>query len=262
MQSTNEELTTVNEELQIRSNELAEALNDLEQVQNAISYPLLVCSESARLLRFNAPAASLFNLNASSLQQPLAVMQLPPGMQDFSKQVGNALSQRKTMTTSVFSNERSYLLNVTPYGTATSNLQGIIITLVDDTERLSRERELRKEQDKLLAIIHNSVSLVSMKDLAGRYEFVNRRFESFFRVNGNELVGKTDAQVLPATIAHEFRDKELEVVRRQEAIESIERITLSHGEARTLRSIRFPLIGDDGLIYGVCTQSNDIGGAS
>jgi len=262
LQSTNEELTTVNEELQIRSNELAEALNDLEQVQNAISYPLLVCSESARLLRFNAPAASLFSLNASSLQQPLSVMQLPPGMQDFSKQVADALSQRRTITTSVFSNERSYLLNVTPYGTATSNLQGIIITLVDDTERLSRERELRKEQDKLLAIIHNSVSLVSMKDLAGRYEFVNRRFESFFAVNGNELVGKTDAQALPASIAREFRDKELEVVRRQEAIESIEHITLANGAERTLRSIRFPLIGDDGLIYGVCTQSNDMGSAS
>lgn len=262
LQSTNEELTTVNEELQIRSNELAEALNDLEQVQNAISYPLLVCSESARLLRFNAPAASLFSLNASSLQQPLSVMQLPPGMQEFGKQVSDALSQRKTITTSVFSNERSYLLNVTPYGTATSNLQGIIITLVDHTERLSRERELRKEQDKLLAIIHNSVSLVSMKDLAGRYEFVNRRFESFFAVNGTELVGKTDAQALPAIIAREFRDKELEVVRCQEAIESIEHITLANGAERTLRSIRFPLIGDDGLIYGVCTQSNDMGSAS
>jgi len=258
LQSTNEELTTVNEELQIRSNELAEALNDLEQVQNAISYPLLVCSESARLLRFNAPAASLFNLNASSLQQPLASIQLPPGMHEFSKQVADALSQRKTVTTSVFSNERNYLLNVTPYGTATSNVQGIIITLVDDTERLSRERELRKEQDKLLAIIHNSVSLVSMKDLAGRYEFVNRRFESFFGVNGSDLVGRTDTQVMPAGIARELRDKELEVVRRQEAIESIEHVTLANGEQRTLRSSRFPLIGEDGLIYGVCTQSNHL----
>lgn len=259
LQSTNEELTTVNEELQIRSNELAEALNDLEQVQNAISYPLLVCSETTRLQRFNAPAASLFNLNASSLQQPLAVLQYPPGMQEFSKQVSDALSQRKTVTTSVFSNERNYLLNVTPYGSATSNVQGLIITLVDDTERLSRERELRKEQDKLLAIIHNSVSLVSMKDLAGRYEFVNRRFEDFFGVRGSEIVGRTDAQVMPGPAAREFRDKELEVVRRQEAIESNEEITLADGRVRKLRSIRFPLVGEDGLIHGVCTQSNDQG---
>lgn len=259
LQSTNEELTTVNEELQIRSNELAEALNDLEQVQNAISYPLLVCSESTRLLRFNAPAASLFNLNASSLHQPLAVLQYPPGMHDFNKQVADALSQRKTVTTAVFSNERNYLLNVTPYGSATSNVQGLIITLVDDTDRLSRERELRKEQDKLLAIIHNSVSLVSMKDLAGRYEFINRRFETFFGVSSSEVVGHTDSQVLPVAAAREFRDKELEVVRRQEAVESIEEVTLADGTVRKLRSIRFPLIGEDGLIYGVCTQSNDQG---
>ncbi len=258
LQSTNEELTTVNEELQIRSNELAEALNDLEQIQNAISYPLLVCSESSRLLRFNAPAASLFNLNASSMQQPLSALQYPPGMQEFSRQVADALSQRKTVTTSVFSNERNYLLNVTPYGTATSNVQGIIITLVDDTERLARERALRKEQEKLLAIIHNSVSLVSMKDLAGRYEFVNRRFEAFFNVTAEELVGRTDTQTLPPAVAREFRDKELEVVRRQEAIETTEQIELADGKIHTLRSIRFPLVGDDGLIYGVCTQSSDL----
>ncbi len=258
LQSTNEELTTVNEELQIRSNELAEALNDLEQIQNAISYPLLVCSEATRLLRFNAPAAALFNLNASSLQQPLAVLQLPPGMQDFTKQVADALSQRKTVTTSVFSNERNYLLNVTPYGTVTSNVQGIIITLVDDTERLARERDLRREQDKLLAIIHNSVSMVSMKDLAGRYEFVNRRFEAFFGVTGTELVGRTDLQTLPAATARQFRDKELEVVRSQEPVETIDHITLANGEQRQLRSIRFPLFGEDGLIYGVCTQSNEL----
>ncbi len=73
------------------------------------------------------------------------------------------------------------------------------------------------------------------------------------------MIGRTDTQAVPASIAREFRDKELEVVRQQEAIESIEHITLSNGEKHALRSIRFPLMGEDGLIYGVCTQSNPLG---
>lgn len=258
LQSTNEELTTVNEELQIRSNELAEALNDLEQVQNAISYPLMVCNDAHRLVRFNAPAAALFNLGANSLHQPLSVLNYPPGMDDFAMQVSEALSLRKPLTSAVFSNERNYLLNITPYGSPTSNVQGVIITLVDDTDRLARERELRREQGKLMAIIHNAISLVSMKDLAGRYEFVNRPFEQFFGIKAAELLGKTDAQVMAATVAREFRDKELEVLRSQDSVESTDIFDSGNGRMKCLRSVRFPLVGEDGLIYGVCTQSNDL----
>lgn len=257
LQSTNEELTTVNEELQTRSAELAEALNDLEQIQNAISYPLLVCNEHHLLVRFNAPAAALFNLNAAALGQPLSVLQLPPGMQEFSRPIVEALSAGKPATSSVFSTERSYLLNVTPYGQG-GRIQGAIVTLVDDTDRLARERALHREQEKLLAIIHNSVSLVSMKDLAGRYEFVNRPFEQFFGVSSGAIIGRTDQQFMPPEIAAMFRDKEFEVVKRQVGIASDDVFTRPDGSTGYLHSVRFPLVGEDGLVYGVCTQSNDL----
>ena len=101
LQSTNEELTTVNEELQIRTNELAEALNDMEKIQNSVGYPIIAISEELKILRFNTPAAALFSLNPSSLNQHIASFRLPLGMKKFSQQIQTALETGKIVEDNV-----------------------------------------------------------------------------------------------------------------------------------------------------------------
>jgi len=97
-----------------------------------------------------------------------------------------------------------------------------------------------------------------MKDLAGRYEFVNRPFEQFFGVSSGAIIGRTDQQFMSPEIAAMFRDKEFEVVKRQVGIASDDVFARPDGSTGYLRSVRFPLVGEDGLVYGVCTQSNDL----
>ena len=257
LQSTNEELTTVNEELQVRSGELAEAMNDLEKIQNSVGFPILVCSESLELSRFNSPAASIFLLTEKAIGQALPTMRLPPGMKDFSPQVRQAIETGRPIEESVFSNERHYLLHIAPYETTRPGLRGAVISLMDHTDRLAAERAIRESQERLLAIMDNSTSMISLKDLAGRYEFVNRQFEKTFGFKSKDVIGKTDAQLFTGRNADNFRAKELEVIRRQQAIESEEVLQRAEGD-RYLLSIRFPLFGSDNVIQGVCTQSSDM----
>ena len=257
LQSTNEELTTVNEELQVRSGELAEALNDLEKIQNSVGFPILVCSEDLSLTRFNSPAAAIFQLTEKSLGQSLPALRLPPGMQDFSSRVHETMATNKAIEESVFSNERHYLLHIAPYETTRPGLRGAVISLMDHTERLSAERAIRESQERLLAIMDNSTSMISLKDLAGRYEFVNRQFEKVFGAKSEDVIGKTDGQVFSGRTADNFRNKELEVIRRQEAVESEDLLQRATGN-RHMLSIRFPLFSVDNVIQGVCTQSADI----
>jgi two-component system CheB/CheR fusion protein len=257
LQSTNEELTTVNEELQIRSAELDEALNSLERVQNCVGFPILVVNEQLRLQRFNSPAAAMFSLAKPSIGQPLNSVRLPPGMSDFSAAVVRALQSSTMVEEPLFSNERHYHLHVSPYETAIPGSHGAIITLVDNTEQLALDREVRENRDRLLSIMNNSTSIITMKDLAGRYEFVNHQFEQVFRKSAADVIGKTDAQIFTPRIADEFRAKELEVARRQKPIEYEDHIPLHEGD-RYLLAIRFPLIGADQIIYGICTQATDI----
>lgn len=257
LQSTNEQLTTVNEELQVRTGELADTLNDLENIQNSVGFPILVCTENLGLLRFNSPAAALFSLSAASIKQPITMLRLPPGMQDFSATVRQAIESNRPLEAPVFSSERHYLLHISPYETRVRGNRGAIVVMLDHTERLTAERELRKNREMLLAIMNNSTSLITLKDLAGRYEFANTRFETFFDVSAEKIIGKTDAKVMPRKMADDFRTKELEVARQRVALEFEDQISLAQSD-RFLHSIRFPLLTEDGVVYSICTQSIDV----
>jgi len=258
LQSTNEELTTVNEELQVRSGELAETLNDLEKIQNSVGFPILVCNGELELTRFNSPAAAIFSLSDKSLGQALPAMRLPPGMQDFSSRIDEAIEANRTIEESIFSNERHYLLHISPYEkTIKAGARGAIVSLMDHTERMAQERTIRESRERLLAIMNNSTSIITLKDLAGRYEFVNAKFEKTYGLTSHEVIGKTDAQVFSAKVADDFRAKELEVIRRQQPIESEDRLFFAEGDCYLL-TVRFPLFGADNVVQGVCTQSTDI----
>jgi len=258
LQSTNEELTTVNEELQVRTGEVADTLNDLENIQNSVGFPILVFNEHLGLSRFNSPAAALFSLSSASIKQPMSMLRLPLGMQDFSPFVREAIDTNRPVEAPVFSNERHYLIHASPYDTKVRGSRGAIVVMLDDTERLAAEREVRKSREMLLAIMNNSTSIITLKDLSGRYEFVNRKFETFFDVDADKVLGKTDMKVLPRKLADDFRAKELDVVRQRTAQEFEDHIVFPSQSDRYLNSIRFPLLGEDGAVYGVCTQSIDV----
>lgn len=258
LQSTNEELTTVNEELQVRSGELGDLFNDLENIQNSVGFPIMVCNSHLELTRFNSPAAALFSLSSVSIRQPLPSLRMPVGMSDFSAMVHDAVHNNRVGDALIFSNERHYLLHISPYETKMRGTRGAIIVLLDHTERLVAERDMRKSREMMLAIMNNSTSIIALKDLAGRYEFVNRQFESFFGLESEQVLGKTDTQVLPRKIADDFRAKELDVVRLHTSMEFEDHLTLASGSQRYLHSIRFPLLTEDGVVYSICTQSVDV----
>jgi len=257
LQSTNEELTTVNEELQVRTNDLAETLNDMENVQNSVGFPIIVVNEQLKILRFNAPAGSLFSMTQSTIEQHFGSLRLPVGMKNFTEKIQEALNENKVIEAAIPSLERHYLLHISPYQTAHSNMHGAIITLVDDTERRFIEEEVCNSREKLLSIMNNSTSVITLKDIAGRYEFVNRQFEQVFNIHAKDILGKTDSEFLSKIVADDFRAKELEVIRKLQAIESEDHIQYGNVELYML-SIRFPLLGSDNLPYGICTQSSDI----
>jgi two-component system CheB/CheR fusion protein len=257
LQSTNEELTTVNEELQIRTTEVAETLNDLEKIQDCVGFPIIAVNEQLKILRFNSPAVSLFSLNRASVGLYLSALRLPTGMSDFTDQVQKSLANDKMIEVALPSIDRHYLLHISPYGNPQNSMRGAIITLVDDTDRRLIEREIHASREKLLSIMNNSTAIITLKDIAGRYEFVNHQFEKVFNIKSADVMGKTDDILLSPRIADDFRVKELEVIRKLTAIECEDHI--QYGELDLyLLSIRFPLIGEDKLPYGICTQMSDI----
>ena len=62
MQSTNEELTTLNDELESRNAELEHVSNDLHNFLSSVNVPIVFVSADLRIRRFTNVAEKLLNL--------------------------------------------------------------------------------------------------------------------------------------------------------------------------------------------------------
>ena len=258
LQSTNEELATVNEELQIKTSETQQLNIDLETVQNSVDYPMLVLDQNQGLLRYNRAAAQLFKLGVPQVGRSIRNLVMPANMPDLGDDIQQVITTQMPLDRQIVgAGKRHYALHVTPLLREQNRVAGAILLFTDNTTLYEIEKSGRENQDRLLAVMNNSVSLMAVKDASGRYQFANPKFERSFGFQRGEVVGKTDFQLFPPSVSDLFRESELESMRLRKDIEREEVLRLG-GEDRYFLVVRFPLFDDDGAITGVCFQATDI----
>jgi PAS domain S-box-containing protein len=144
------------------------------------------------------------------------------------------------------------------FNAMTGRLRGLVDSLEQRVqERKRAEDALRASQRRLQDIVDNSTALIYVKDPDGRYLLVNRRFEEIVHGRRDELVGKTDYDVFPATVADAFRANDALALRTERAIEVEELHPLDDG-LHTYLSIKAPLRDESGQPYAVCAIATDI----
>ena len=258
LQSTNEELATVNEELQIKTAETQELNIDLETVQNSVDYPMLALDQNQGLLRYNRAAAQLFKLGVPQAGRSIRNLAMPANMPDLGDDIQKVIDTQTPLDRQIVgAGKRHYALHITPLLRDMNRVAGAILLFTDNTTLYETERGARENQDRLLAVMNNSVSLMAVKDASGRYQFANPKFERSFGFQSGQVVGKTDFQIFPPAVSDLFRESELEAMRLRKDIEREEILHLG-GEDRHFLVVRFPLFDDDGAITGVCFQATDI----
>jgi PAS domain S-box-containing protein len=122
--------------------------------------------------------------------------------------------------------------------------------------RSTYEMVLSREQ-QLQAILDNSTAVIYLKDRAGKYILVNRRFEEQFHVQRGQAIGKTDRDLFPAYMADAFRANDRRVLKEDTSLET-EEIAPGAGGDHTYISVKFPLHDESGQPYCVCGISTDI----
>ena len=116
---------------------------------------------------------------------------------------------------------------------------------------------LQESERRMYAILDTAPLVVFMKDLAGRYVFVNRRFEDVYGRRREGLVGRTDHDLFPQEAAEAFRKADRDVIESGNSIE-VEEIAYYGAEKRAYISLKFPLIAASGQPYALCGMSTDI----
>jgi PAS domain S-box-containing protein len=112
------------------------------------------------------------------------------------------------------------------------------------------------QADFLRGLLDSTSLVIYLKDLDGRYLYVNRRYETLAAVPRAVLLGKRDHDFFPKEVADLFRAQDAEVVARRAPAEFEETIPLPGGE-RSFITEKFPLFDEKGAIYatgGFCTE--------
>ena len=257
LQSSNEELVTLNEELMIKSADLIKLNAEFENVQNNIDFPIIVLNADLVISRFNKAAHDILKLGASSLTKPIANLKLSVPFNELPAIAERTLSDQEPIVRPLSRQDRYFLLHAVPFESDNGATSGVIMALLDQTEVRLAERHSAENEERLLALMNNSPSIISVKDISGRYTFVNQRFVEFYGFEIAGVLGHTDQQVFPAHVATQLRSNDLEVLNVQKATQTEEQF--EGGECtRYLESTRFPIFDTQGAITSVCVQSNDV----
>jgi PAS domain S-box-containing protein len=209
------------------------------------------------LTRANGAANRNYNLPMVSAGMPLARLKLPSFLDNIDKALLAALVDGRKENFLVAAEGRSYHVFVTPVISVMGVSQSVILVVVDNSDLISAHEQTRESQERLLSIMNHSNAVVSLKDAAGRYEFINAKFAEIFGVAVDAVIGKTDQQVFARPVGRLLRGRDLEVMDQLTTIETIDEIELDTGIVY-LESVRFPIFDASGAIRAICTQATDI----
>ncbi len=205
LQSINEELSTVNQELKVKVEEATMVSNNLQNLINSTDIGTIFLDRSLRVVLFTPAVRSIFNLIPADYGRPLSdiTSRLEQNtLLDDAQIVLDRLQmiERETRTT----DGRSFLARLAPYRTEEDRIQGVVISLVDITERRKAAEALRIS-DERYRMLFNSIDegfciIEMLFESNGRpvdYRFleVNPAFEKQTSLAG--AIGKTAREMAP-----------------------------------------------------------------
>ncbi len=124
-------------------------------------------------------------------------------------------------------------------------------------ERKLAEEALRESEERQRGLLNNTSSVIYIKDVDGRYLFVNRMYETLFHISDEAIQGKLDHDMFPSNMADAFRSADLKAIESDMPLEFEEIVPQDDGEHIYI-SVKFPLKDSSGTVYAVCGISTDI----
>ncbi|HZW13984.1 MAG TPA: PAS domain S-box protein [Noviherbaspirillum sp.] len=127
----------------------------------------------------------------------------------------------------------------------------------DVSEHRDNERKLRETSALLQAVMSSTAAFVYVRDLEGRFMFINKEYERVFNVTSEQVLGKTLDELFPAALAEHNRVKDRAVLEGGDSSRLEDELRLEDGR-RTFLVVRKPLVNERGEVYGVCGVGTDI----
>lgn len=130
---------------------------------------------------------------------------------------------------------------------------------MENEEEIGNDLEkLRETSIRLRALVQAIPDIVYFKDAQGRNVVVNSAFEKLVGLRQEDIVGKTDEQLLPADLAAECRRSYEETLKKGTIMRTEAQTTGSKGEKRFFETTKAPIYDSQGKAIGIVGVSRDI----
>ena len=137
-------------------------------------------------------------------------------------------------------------------------VRGYFGLIIDLSDRVRAEEELRESRDYLRLITDNLPALISYMDADRRFRFANRQMEEWYARPESEILGKSVDDVFGRS-AYEKMKPRIEEALSGRAVTFEEEIEYPDGQQRSVEINYIPHVGPNGDVRGYFGLVSDIG---
>lgn len=240
------------------------ALGKLESLLTASPVGVAFLDRDLRYVRINEALAELNgrpaaeHIGRSIIEMiPDAAPVLGPMLRDVMARGEPVLNRELTRPSTTHPHEvRIYLATFFPVRATSGEIMGVGGVVSDVTGARRAEEELRREQERIQAILEHTPAAIWVKDSSGRIVLANHRLADALGHSYERVIGRRSEDLLPADVAAQHRAHDLVVTREHRAIETEEIVPGPDG-VRTFLSIKFPLPGDPPMVGGIAMEISE-----
>jgi len=155
------------------------------------------------------------------------------------------------------SDGRVYSAHVQPLCDRDKAIVGAICGYIDITAQKSAEKAAHEQKNLLETLFKTATDAIFVKDHSGRFLLVNESGARSFGKTVEQVVGRTDPEVLPEETARACRESDRRVLETGEPLVTEEQIPLPDG-VHTCRVSKAPLRDDSGKPVGIVGIAHDV----
>jgi len=252
LHSVNEELYTVNSEYQKKITELTVLTDDMNHLFENLDTGLVFLDNNLCVRRFTPSIAKIFSLLPQDIGRSFNnfthTLKRPSLVNDLKSVIGTQLSLEQEVADQ---DGKVFMLRIQPYRSR-GRVDGVVLELFDVSEVKKTRSRLRHDIRRLQAALDDVETPVCMKDAHGHYLFLNSAYSQLLELEREEVVQKTDHDVLPKKLADILDAAELEAVKTGQRV-MLESVPIGRNDT-TFAVSKSAVRGESGKIEGTVTR--------